>query len=203
MNEDHLYSLSHWNKFWSISFMNIVQIIDQHTFALKHAIEQASLMQRKSLVKAVFGFYEKLPHFYQTIEQYYHIHIENNQLLKDIDQENLALYQNQIKLANAEVDEYSDDYEELEAIQIIALDAFSMVVSNQNKSKNLLALLSSVIEVLDYYENFSDDPAYWNQVLEQEIIFQKQIMNEISENVIVDESIYVQRYQSIEFADLD
>ena len=183
--------------------MNIVQIIDQHTFALKHAIEQASLTQRKSLVKAVFGFYQKLPHFYQTLEQCYHIHIDNNQLFKDIDQENLAFYQGQIKLANAEIDEYSDDYEALEAIQVITLDAFLMMVSNQNKSKNLLALLSGIIEVLDYYENFSDDPTYWNQVLEQEIIFQKQIMNEISENVIVDESIYAQRYQSIEFADLD
>ena len=54
-----------------------------------------------------------------------------------------------------------------------------------------------------YYENFSEDSAYWHQILEQEITFQKQIMNEISENVIVDESIYIQRYQAIEFPDLD
>lgn len=183
--------------------MNIVQIIDQHTFALKRAIELASVAQRKSLVIAIYGFYQRLPHFENIIERHYQIRIDNKKLFKDIEQENLTHYQSQIKQANAAIDEYADDYEELEATQIIALDAFSMIVSNQNKSNNLVALFSSVIEVLDYYENFSEDPAFWNQILEQEITFQKQIMNEISENVIVDESIYAQRYQHIEFPDLD
>lgn len=183
--------------------MNIVQIIDQHTFALKRAIELASVAQRKSLVIAIFGFYQRLPHFENIIERHYQIRIDNKQLFKDIEQENLSTYQNQIKLANAAVDEYAEDYEELEVTQMIALDVFSMMVSNQKNSKNLVALFSSVIEVLDYYENFSEDPAFWNQILEQEITFQKQIMNEISENVIVDESIYAQRYQHIEFPDLD
>ena len=183
--------------------MNIVQIIDQHTFALKRAIEQASLIQRKSLVIAIFGFYQRLPHFESIIERHYQIRIDNKQLLKDIELENLSVYQSQIKQANASVDEYAEDYEELEATQMIALDAFSMMVSNQKNSKNLVALFSGIIEVLDYYENFSEDSAYWHQILEQEITFQKQIMNEISENVIVDESIYVQRYQAIEFPDLD
>ena len=48
--------------------IDIVKIIDLHTFALKQAIEQASIEQRKSLVKALFSFYEKLPHFYVSIE---------------------------------------------------------------------------------------------------------------------------------------
>ncbi|KAF1025372.1 MAG: hypothetical protein GAK29_01986 [Acinetobacter bereziniae] len=44
--------------------MDIVKIIDLHIFALKQAIEQ-----RKSLVKAIFSFYEKLPDFYVFIEK--------------------------------------------------------------------------------------------------------------------------------------
>ncbi|WP_252509445.1 hypothetical protein [Acinetobacter bereziniae] len=49
--------------------IDIVKIIDLHTFALKQAIEQASIKQRKSLVKALFSFYEKLPHFHVSIEK--------------------------------------------------------------------------------------------------------------------------------------
>ncbi|WP_287912569.1 hypothetical protein [Acinetobacter sp.] len=49
--------------------IDIVKIIDLHTFALKQSIEQASIEQRKSLVKAIFSFYEKLPLFYFYIEK--------------------------------------------------------------------------------------------------------------------------------------
>ena len=183
--------------------MNIVQIIDQHTFALKRAIEQVSLIQRKSLVIAIFGFYQRIPHFENIIERHYQIRIDNKQLFKDIELENLSAYQSQIKQANANIDEYAEDYEESEATQMIVLDAFSMMVLNQKDSKKLLALFSGMIELLDYYENFSEDPAFWHQILEQEIIFQEKIMNEISEHIIFDDSIYTKRYQHIEFPDLD
>lgn len=58
--------------------MDIVKIIDQHSFALRQAIERASLEQRKSLVKAVFAFYEKLPTFQSAIQQNYQIKIDKN-----------------------------------------------------------------------------------------------------------------------------
>ncbi|MFW1851009.1 hypothetical protein ACG9XR_10615 [Acinetobacter guillouiae] len=108
--------------------MDIVKIIDQHSFALRQAIEQASLEQRKSLVKAVFAFYEKLPNFQSAIEQNYQIKIDKKQLFQDIDQENLIDYQKRIRQSNACVDEYADDYEELAAIEVISLDAFFLMV---------------------------------------------------------------------------
>ncbi|MDN5490869.1 MAG: hypothetical protein L0G57_11040 [Acinetobacter sp.] len=183
--------------------MDIVKIIDQHSFALRQAIEQASLEQRKSLVKAVFAFFEKLPTFQSAIEQNYQIKIDKKQLFHDIDQENLIDYQKQIRQLNALVDEYADDYEELAAIEVISLDAFFLMVSNQNKSQHLVALFNAMIEVLDYYENFSENSIYWNEVLEKEILLQEQIIKQIATHIIFDESIYCVHYQTIEFPDLD
>lgn len=77
--------------------MDILKVIDQHSFALRQAIEQASLEQRKSLVKAIFAFYEKLPNFQSSIEQNYQIKIDKKQLFHDIDQENLIDYQKRIR----------------------------------------------------------------------------------------------------------
>ncbi|KAF5294565.1 hypothetical protein FQR65_LT19972 [Abscondita terminalis] len=81
--------------------------------------------------------------------------------------------------------------------------AFAMMVSKQDKSQALVALLSGVIELLDYYQNFSDQPEYWNAILEKEVLFQEQIMNDISTHITFDVAIYAHRYQNIEFPDLD
>ncbi|WP_252509444.1 hypothetical protein [Acinetobacter bereziniae] len=112
-------------------------------------------------------------------------------------------YQQKIQRSNAAIDEYVDDYEELDEIEVICLDAFAMMVSKQDKSQALVALLSGVIELLDYYQNFSDQPKYWNAILEKEVLFQEQIMNDISTHITFDVSIYAHRYQNIEFPDLD
>lgn len=182
--------------------MNIVQIINQHHFALKRAIEQSSVAQRKSLVAAIFGFYLKLPHFKETIEKHYQIKLDEQQILEDIAQNNLGDYQAKIQQANAAVDADADDFEELEALETIALDGLYMLLSDQAESQNLIALFGSIIEVLDYYESFSDDPSYWNGILAQEIIFQEKIMNEITSEILFDESSYRERYQEIHFQDL-
>ena len=84
----------------------------------------------------------------------------------------------------------------------MALDGFFMLLSDQHDAQNLIGLFSSIIEVLDYYENFSDDPSYWNGVLAQEIAFQEKMMLEITSEKIFDESTYRERYQEIHFTDL-
>jgi hypothetical protein len=183
--------------------MDIVKIIDLHVFALKQAVEHASIEQRKSLVKAIFSFYEKLPHFYIYLEKNYQIKIDKTQLFHDIDHELLIDYQQKIQRSNAAIDEYAEDYQELDEVEVICLDAFSMMVSNQHKSQALVALFSAVIEVLDYYQNFSDQSMYWNAVLEKEILFQEQIIRDISTHIIFDTTIYANHYQNIAFTDWD
>ena len=183
--------------------MNIVNIIDQHTFALKHAVAQASIQQRKSLIKAIFNFYAKLPDFEKVIAEHYQIHINQTQLFDDIEQDNLSTYWQQIQQANASIDEYADDYEEQEALVVNALDAFALMVADQAKVQALVALFSMIIELLDYYANFADNAADWQLLLEKEIIFQQQIFRQIAEKCLFDSSIYCVQYQNVEFAVLD
>ena len=183
--------------------MNIVNIIDQHTFALKHAVAQASIQQRKSLVKAIFNFYAKLPDFEKVIAEHYQIHINQTQLFDDIEQDNLSTYWQQIQQANASIDEYADDYEEQEALVVNALDAFALMVADQAKVQALVALFSMIIELLDYYANFADNATDWQLLLEKEIAFQQQIFRQIAEKCLFDSSVYCVQYQNVEFTVLD
>ena len=183
--------------------MNIVNIIDQHTFALKHAVAQASIQQRKSLIKAIFNFYAKLPDFEKVIAEHYQIHINQTQLFDDIEQDNLSTYWQQIQQANASIDEYADDYEEQEALVVNALDAFALMVADQAKVQALVALFSMIIELLDYYANFADNATDWQLLLEKEIAFQQQIFRQIAEKCLFDSSVYCVQYQNVEFTVLD
>lgn len=183
--------------------MDIVQIIDRHTFELKHAIAQASVEQRKSLVKAIFNFYLKLPDFENIIAEHYQIQINQTQLLDDIEHNNLSAYRQRIQQANALIDEYADDYEEQEALVVNALDAFALMVADQSKAQSLVALFSAIIELLDYYANFADNAADWQIILEQEVAFQQQIFRQIAEKCLFDSSIYYVQYQNVEFIRLD
>jgi hypothetical protein len=58
------------------------------------------------------------------------------------------------------------------------------------------------IDILDYYENFSDNPEYWNNLLKEEIDFQQKIVEQISNGSVIDESIYFERYKEVRFDEI-
>ncbi|TDX87288.1 hypothetical protein [Epilithonimonas xixisoli] len=182
--------------------MDIVKHIKQHTENLHTELSKSSAEQRKNLKLATLGFYFHLPDFENVISKYIKIDIDKNQLISDISKGNLENYQKAIEKSLAETDEYSDDYEEPESIEIFILEAFGSATSDLKDLNSLEGLFAGIIDVLDYYENFSDNPEYWNTSLEKEVAFQNEILNMIKTQDNFDTSIYLKQYNDVKFEKL-
>jgi len=83
------------------------------------------------------------------------------------------------------------------------LDAFDNAVADNNKKESVVALFLGIIDTLDHYENFSEEPEYWNQLLEEEIVFQSELLTQLQSKVQLNTSIYEDRYKMVEFPDLE
>ncbi|WP_426473834.1 hypothetical protein [Chryseobacterium balustinum] len=182
--------------------MDIVKRIDQHTKSLVDGLVSSSLEQRKSLAISILGFYYQLPKFKETIHQYIGIKVKTHQLISDINNGHTQNYQKVIEKSNADIDVYADNYEEPEPIEIFILDAFAGVTSDLKFSMNLVALFIGIIDTLDYYENFSDRPEFWNNLLEKEVEFQKEVLIQLGSKQGFDASMYQKRYKNVNFDEL-
>lgn len=181
--------------------MDIVKHIKQHTENLQTVCDRLTAAQLKDLKPVVMGFYYQLPGFEAVIKKYIKISITKDQLTADIVKGNLESYQTAIEKTNAELDEYADDYEEPEALDIFILEALDNAVADTSAA-NLVSLFTGVINTLDYYENFSDEPGYWNNLLEQELAFQLEILSTMESNKPLSASIYQERYANVDFTAL-
>lgn len=76
-------------------------------------------------------------------------------------------------------------------------------MADNNKKESVVALFLGIIDTLDHYENFSEEPEYWNQLLEEEIVFQSELLTQLQSKVQLNTSIYEDRYKMIEFPDLE
>lgn len=179
--------------------MDIVKHIKQHTEYLHTELITTSPEQRQRLKIIALDFYFLLPGFENVISKYIKIDIDKNQLMSDIGNGNVTNYQKAIEKSNAETDEYSDDFEEAEPIEIFILDAFANATSDIDDLNSVEGLFTGIIDTLDYYENFSDNPQYWNDSLEKEVAFQTEILNKLKSQKIFDISGYQKRYENVEF----
>lgn len=76
-------------------------------------------------------------------------------------------------------------------------------MADNNKKESVVALFLGIIDTLDHYENFSEEPEYWNQLLEEEIVFQSELLTQLQSKVQLNTSIYEDRYKMVEFPDLE
>jgi hypothetical protein len=180
--------------------MDIVTHIQPHTENLQNVCGRLSTEQLKNLKLAVMEFYYLLPGFEDVVSRYIKIPITKDQLSTDISNGNLESYQTAIEKSNAEIDEYAADYEEPEALDIFILEALDNAVASTNNPASVAGLFLGVINTLDYYENFSDEPEYWNKLLEQELLLQNEIVSAAEKNELSAHSVYQKQYKYVDFA---
>ncbi len=70
-------------------------------------------------------------------------------------------------------------------------------MADNNKKESVVALFLGIIDTLDHYENFSEEPEYWNQLLEEEIVFQSELLTQLQSKVQLNTSIYEDRYKMV------
>lgn len=186
-----------------IENMDIVKHITKHTKKLQTELSKTTSKQKKNLKISTLGFYFLFPEFETTISKYIEINVEKNQLISDIINENLKDYQKATKKSNEEVDVYSDDYEEPEQIEIFILNAFENAISDIENTASLVSLFIGIIDTLDYYENFSENPEYWNNLLAEEVNRQNEILKNLNLKDEIDTLIYQKAYSKVEFSELE
>lgn len=182
--------------------MDIVKHIKQHTENLQKGFENASPVQRKNLKLAALWFYFQLPNFELTISKHINIAITKAQLITDIDDGKVSQYRRANEHSKAEIDVYAEDYEELEQIEIFILDAFDYAIAEEEDVASLVGLFIGIIDTLDYYENFSDEPEYWNALLAAEVAFQNDMLSKLELQDNLDMSAYQKRYVDVDFNEL-
>ncbi|KAF2509087.1 hypothetical protein [Flavobacterium foetidum] len=181
---------------------DIVSVISKHTAFLEDNLKALNPNQKKSIGCAFAKFYFLLPNVSECLEEHLKIKITEEQFINDFKNNNLQYFRNLLKNYDAETDPYSEDFVELEPMEINILSglencAFCLEEPQINMSNFLL-----VIDILDYYEDFSDNPEYWNKLLEEEIQFQKEIAERLSNGENLDENIYYERYKNVPFDEI-
>ncbi|SFC51770.1 hypothetical protein [Flavobacterium phragmitis] len=103
---------------------------------------------------------------------------------------------------DTETDEYADDFVELEPMEVNILSGLENCIYSLEKPQNTPSNFLLIIDILDYYENFSDKPEYWNKLLEEEIQFQKEIAEKLSNGENLNENVYFERYKNVSFDEI-
>ncbi|MFN0254139.1 hypothetical protein [Pedobacter ureilyticus] len=182
--------------------MDIVKHLKKHTEQIHSQLLNTSVEERMLLKTITLRFYFLLPDFDNIVRKCLKINIDKDQLVSDIIDGHLEKYQKPVKKSNAEIDEYADDFEEAEQMEIFILDAIDNATSSVADLPSLERLFLGIIDVLDYYENFSDQPEYWNGLLDKELPFQIEFLNSIKSPENVDSFSYQKRYEDVDFSEV-
>ncbi len=68
--------------------------------------------------------------------------------------------------------------------------------------KKAVVLATLLLSTLDYYENFSNRPVYWHNLLEEEVEFQNEILRQLKKSTFFSTLIYQKRYAGVTFEEV-
>lgn len=178
---------------------DILKILSTHTFFLENNLKLIELNQRKNIGLSFAKFYFLLPNVSECLEEHLKIKVSEEQFIADLRNDNLQYFKDALQKYDAETDSYSEDFIELEPMEINILSGLENCLYSSEKPQTTISNFLLIIDVLDYYENFSDNPKYWNKLLEHEIKSQQEIVQRMENGEIMNENIYIDRYKEVPF----
>lgn len=178
---------------------DILKVLTQHTAFLEKNLKSLDIDQKKSIGIAFIRFYFLLPNVSECLQQHLKIEITEKQLISDVANNNVQHFKDALQKYDDETDEYAEGFEELEAMEINILSGLENCIYCFESSKYAINNFLLIIDILDYCENFSDNPKYWNKLLKEEIQFQEKIVKQISGREILDDNLYSERYKEVDF----
>lgn len=182
--------------------IDIIKIIKPHTVFLETQLVNTNLDQRVRMAACMARFFLKLPSLKTCFATHLNIEIEDEKLITDILNEDTALYRDAFKRFDDSVDPYADDFEELDSFELVLLEGIDSCTNTMEQPVHLAQVFVNVIDTLDYYEQFADDPDYWNQILQKEIAFQKTTIDRLIKGEQIELDTYSKRYKDVEFEQL-
>lgn len=181
---------------------NILHIITQHKDFLKNNLQGINQNQGISIGCAFAEFYFLLPNAVTCLEKYLKIKITKERFINDLKNNTFEYFKDALKKYDEETDVYSDNFVELDTMEIYILSGLENCLFDIKEEQIVTSNFLLIIDILDYYENFSDNPEYWNKLLEEEIHFQKEIAIKIKNKEILDDSFYFNRYKNVPFDEI-
>ena len=166
----------------------------QHCDFLKKIIKTKTEKQKREITTTLIEFCFLLPNFEKIIKKHILIDLEKAQLIKNYNEDDLSFYRISSKKAFDAIDEYSDDYEEIESLDLLILNMFENLLI-EDKNTCIFNLFNGIIEILDYYEQFSERSEYWNKLLDKELLRQRALLK--LENM--NSNIYTKVYKTVIF----
>lgn len=181
---------------------DIVSVISKHTIFLETQLKQIKANQGKNIAIVFAQFYFLLPDVTECLEEHLNVKITKEQFIDDLENDNLQYLKEALQKYDNDTNPYSEDFVELEPMEINILSGLENCIYNTEKPQNATSNFLLIIDILDYYENFSDKPEYWNRLLEEEIQFQKEIAEKLSNGENLNENVYFERYKNVSFDEI-
>ncbi len=178
---------------------DIVSIISKHTALLENNLKELYPLQNKRIAFAFAQFYFLLPDVTECLENRLGIRTTKDQFIKDLENNTIWYIKEALEKYDAETDEYADDFVELEPMEVNILSGLENCIYSLEKPQNVISNFLLIIDIIDYYENFSDKPEYWNRLLEEEIQIQREITERMANGEIPEENLYYERYKNVDF----
>ncbi len=173
--------------------MEILDIFSEHCNLLTQKINKKSENEIVKFIETVVKFYFNF-NFENVIKKHIFIDINKKTFLEDLQTDNLSFYRVSTQKVLDEIDEYDDEPEEIDELELLLLNAWDYMLI-ENKKEALFGLFEQIINILDYYEQFSERLKYWNAILEKELSNQLELLNQNK----IDLNYYMTKYNGIEF----
>jgi hypothetical protein len=163
------------SQYADLGTTDFIKEYNKHQTFLKEHIELLSEKQKKEIVVALIHFCFILPNFRELVKEHIDLEVPLDRFLNNFEAQNLEAYT--IASATALDDEkpYADDFEEWDTLDLLVLNMFDYLLI-EDRAQSVLRMLNGVIELLDYYQQFSDRPQYWGHLLQTELLRQKEIL---------------------------
>ncbi|MFV0328621.1 MAG: hypothetical protein ACK5KL_02170 [Dysgonomonas sp.] len=175
--------------------------IKAHNQFLKEASQKLLIEDKRLFALWCMDFLLRLPDALQIINKYNNLNETEESLMQNLAKGNVAKYQEAIEKTLNDMDEYADDYEEIDYPDIEILSLFDHCVCTiyQLAKSTIQPCGEGVINLLDYYEQFAEEPGIWTELLEREITNQHKFVDDLINKIEVYETKYHEIYDNVNF----
>ncbi len=175
--------------------MDILDVFETHCQQLQKKIADKTLDEINLLIISVLKFYLQFSEFNDIIKKHIFIDLSQKKFLEDLKTDNLEFYRIADKKAFDELDQDDEEsYVEYDSMELLLLSGFEYSL-HENREEALFYLFDGIINILDFYEQFSDRAEYWNKILAEELANQLQLLD----NSEIDLDFYKKKYDKMAF----
>jgi hypothetical protein len=179
--------------------IDIMKEINNHKSILSNNIKNMNKEKIGVLSAWICNFLLELPNAIISLNNIIKINDSKNMIIKNILNKNIKKYKELFKNYYNETNEYDENYENINQIEITIIGGFELCIKGLTEEHLLIDALVQIINLLDYCEQFSENKEYWNNLIEKEVEIQRKYTEELSKNMVLTIETYREIYKGVKF----